>query len=130
MIDGAFLLGVLFGFFASIIGSLLMWVIVGNWIVKRRIEREIKAFKEGKYDDIISDAVVKGVNAILEDEQLKETVKNYLNGNATKFANWAQERFISYLKNQAEKYGVDADSGGQSGRINWKIAEKFLDKIF
>jgi hypothetical protein len=99
-----------------------MWVIVGNWIVKKRIERELNAFKEGKYDEVIKDAVVKGANSILYDEELKKVVRDFLSGQASAFAKWASDRFESFLKNKAQEYGVDTGDTGGGGGINWKMA--------
>jgi hypothetical protein len=130
MVSNEFLLGMLFGFISSILGSLIMWLVVGNWIVKRRIEKEITAFKEGKYDDVLRAVVVGALNVILTDKELAKKTIDYLNGKSTQFAKWASDKFLSYLKNAAGDYGVDIDNSGGGGG-NWgKIAEKVLDKIF
>jgi len=112
-----------------------MWLIVGNWIVERRIDKGITDLSTGKYDPVIREATIKAVNSILEDKSLRKEVTNMLNGYATAFSKMAIERFINAIQ---EQFGIDVSDmakqyGGGGGGLPFnpeKIVGRILDSVF
>lgn len=129
-----FWFGVFVGFLASVLGSLLMWLVVGNWIVQRRVEKEIVAFKEGKYDDVLEAAFVKLLYIAKDDEIVSKFIKDYFNGLSMAFVNIVCNRFgiaPAELKELVKGSGAVVD---EQGNIDFmatlmKKVPMILDKV-
>lgn len=125
--------GVIFGFFASVFGSFFMWVVVGNYIVKRRIERELREFSGGKYDAIIEEAAKKGVIAIIKDPELNKSINGMIHGYAKSFADQSGGMFVKFIQ---DKFGVTSDTikqylpaGGGNPLDPQKLIERLIGSI-
>ena len=131
-------LGYLGAFFVGAIGSILAWIFIGRPIVRdmtwKGIEKaayNIQNDKNSKEAQILRSVIVAGANFVLTDEELKASVKNYLNGEASRFSKWAADRFIKFLQNEMNKVGLGGgDSLGTGGGFNLDgLAGKFIDKF-
>jgi len=130
--------GVILGFLASVLGSVLMWLIVGNYIVGRRIENFFTGLGDGEYDEIIEMLTIRGFSALMSNETIRPKIANALNAYATNFSKWAGDRLNENIKGILESYGLSPEKvkeytqGGAPGEalnINallFKVADKFL----
>jgi hypothetical protein len=117
--------GIIAMIFAAI-GSLFMWFLVGNYIIKRNIRK----LGEGEYDDVIGEGAVIAVNRILKDDELKKVVGGMIHGYAKSFGDQA----MGMLKKGAEQYGISLDNtqmpGSPGGFAPDAIVNKILGSIF